>query len=276
MNMLRAAILDWAGTVVDWGCQAPVVILQEMFDEEGVPIEVAEARTGMGLLKKDQIRMILRLPRVSEAWTRAKGVPPGDADLQRLFAMFGPMQTAVVERYSGVLPHVVEAAEMMRSRGMKIGSTTGYTRPMLDRVMAQAKQQGYWPDCSVTPEEAGGGRPYPWMVYRNLMELKTFPLAFCVKVGDTPADMAEGRNAGMWTVGVTMTSNQIGLTEKQWRETPLDARRAHLDRAAGELRAAGANYILESMAGLETVLDDIESRLLAGQGPSLPPLSLVG
>lgn len=275
MNILRAAILDWAGTTVDWGCQAPVAILREVFQEMDVPLQNGESRTGMGLLKKDQIRTILRLPRVCEAWRRVHGETPGEDAVDKLFDLFVPRQLAILDQHADVIPGAAEAAEMMRSRGMKIGSTTGYTREMLDRILPIAKAQGYAPDASVTPDQVGGGRPFPWMCYENAIQLKVWPMSCCVKVGDTPADMAEGRAAGMWTVGVTLTSNQIGLTRGEWEATPLEERLSLLAKAKSDLERAGADFVIESLSDIESVLEEIEERLLNGQQPALPPLSLL-
>jgi len=88
---LRAVILDWAGTTVDFGCQAPVNVLRRLFEEEGVPIGAMEARHSMGRLKRDQIRDILALPQVAEAWASRHGRLPGEEDVARLFARFGPL-----------------------------------------------------------------------------------------------------------------------------------------------------------------------------------------
>ena len=55
-------ILDWAGTMVDFGCQAPVKALLEAFAAEGVVIDVASARRDMGKSKADHVRALLARP----------------------------------------------------------------------------------------------------------------------------------------------------------------------------------------------------------------------
>src|SRR5262249_43047782 len=145
---------------------------------------------------------------------------PQESEVERLFACFLSRQSGVLERYSDVIPGVPEAVRRMRDRGLRIGSTTGYTRTMLDAVARVAAEQGYSPDASVTPDEVGEGRPHPWMCYQNAMLLKVYPLDRLVKIGDTPSDMMEGRNAGMWTIGITTTGNQVGLTLAEARGLP--------------------------------------------------------
>ena len=135
---------------------------------------------------------------------------------RQMYAKFEPQMMEVLAGYATVISGVAEAVEAMRARGMKIAGTTGYTRAMLDRLEALAAQQGYRTDRSLAPEDAGGGRPFPWMCYRLAMDLRIYPLSSCVKIGDTESDIAEGINAGMWTIGVTRSGNSVGLSEEDW------------------------------------------------------------
>jgi phosphonoacetaldehyde hydrolase len=261
---LQAVILDWAGTTVDFGSHAPVVVLQEVFDAQGVPITVAEARRDMGLLKVDHIRAILATPRVQDAWATRMGHKPGEADVQDIFAKFIPLQMGRLAALSDVIAGAPEAAAALRARGLKIGSTTGYTRPMLDLVCAHAASQGYAPDTSVTPDETVGGRPAPWMCFVNLTRLNVYPAAACVKIGDTPSDMQEGINAGMWTVGVIDSGNEVGLTAAEWQALDDVERQTRREQASARLISAGAQFLVHTLADLEPVLASIEDRLQEG------------
>ncbi len=264
---LQAAILDWAGTTVDYGCQAPAVVLQELFRDRGVPIGIAEARQHMGLLKKDQIRAICAIPRVSAAWSNMQGRPPSEDNVGALFQEFIPRQLSCLDRYSDLIPGMAETAARLRARGMKIGTTTGYTRPMLEIVRKQAAVQGYEPDSTVCPEDVGGGRPMPWMCYENAIRLKVYPLEACVKIGDTVSDVQEGLNAGMWTIAIALTGNEVGLTEQELRALDENARQSKLIEARERLTAAGAHYVIDSIAACDPILDEIERRLREGDAP---------
>jgi len=265
---LTAVIFDWAGTTVDHGSRAPVATLQEVFEEAGLPITVEEARLSMGIAKRDHIASILALPRVSPEWERAHGSKPGEADVDRLYASFVPKQLACLARYSDVIPGVPSAVEQLRARGLKIGSTTGYTRPMLDFLLTLAKDQGFAPDCAVCPGEVpGGGRPAPWMGYLNAIRLEVSPLWTMIKIGDTPSDIAEGLNAGMWTIGISRTGNEAGLTAAEWDAMPAAERPEVLARAGSRLREAGAHYVAESVADCLGMIHEIAARLAAGERP---------
>jgi phosphonoacetaldehyde hydrolase len=178
-----------------------------------------------------------------------------------MFASFQPLQLECLGQYSGVIPGVLEATDQMRARGLRIGSTTGYTRLMLDAILPSATAQGFCPDSTVTPDEAGGGRPAPWMCYLNLVRLGVFPTEACVKIGDTPSDIEEGLNAGMWTIGILDSSNEIGLTEAQWSQLAEVEKQKLRNHASHRLLAAGAHYVVNSLAQVPAILDRIEQKL---------------
>jgi len=264
---LRAVILDWAGTVVDHGSRAPVAALQSIFAGARVPVSVSEVRESMGLAKKAHIRSILAIPRVRDAWYEAMGAEPSGTDVEQLYAQFVPRQLECLSNYATLIRGVSDAVSRMRARGLKIGSTTGYNRPMLDYLLTRAAEQSYVPDSSICPDEAGGGRPMPWMCYLTAARLQEFPLAAFVKIGDTPSDIEEGVNAGMWTIGITRTGNEAGLTEDEWEALSADARQTALCVARQRLVEAGAHFTAESVADCDALLDEIDARLARGETP---------
>ncbi|HEY1493653.1 MAG TPA: phosphonoacetaldehyde hydrolase [Candidatus Solibacter sp.] len=264
---LQAVILDWAGTTVDFGSLAPVAALQRVFEANNVPVTTAEVRAHMGTLKKDQIRSICVGDRVAAAWTVRYGRPPAEAEVERLFAEFLPQQSHILAGFSAPIAGVTETIEAWRSNGLRIGSTTGYTRELLNIVLPPAAAQGYSPDASVTPDEVGGGRPRPFMCYRNAILLGAYPLWHCVKIGDTPSDIGEGLNAGMWTIGITVTGNEVGLSQTEWAALPAEERCQRERQAEGRLTAAGAHFTAPSLAACGGILEEIERRLAAGEKP---------
>jgi phosphonoacetaldehyde hydrolase len=265
---LRGVVFDWAGTIVDHGSRAPVAALQDVFAEAGVPVTVAEARLSMGIAKKDHIRCILGLPRVAEEWLRERGAAPHETDVDALYADFLPKQLECLGRFSRVIEGVPETAEGLRSRGIRIGSTTGYTRTMLDFLVERAREQGFAPDCAICPQDVpGGGRPAPWMCYLNAIRLEVSPLWSMVKIGDTPSDIQEGLNAGMWTIGVTRTGNEAGLAEEEWNSATAAEQCEVLVEAQKRLLDAGAHYLVESAGECLDVIDEIAGRISLGERP---------
>jgi phosphonoacetaldehyde hydrolase len=264
---LQAVILDWAGTTVDHGSLAPIRVLQKIFSERGIEISEEEARRDMGVLKKDHIRALLGIPRIAAAWQRRYQKAPGEKEVESLFADFIPQQMACLVECSTVISGVTNTVERLRGRGLKIGSTTGYTRPLMDILLPHAASQGYAPDCAFCPDDVGSGRPFPWMIYENAVRMKVYPLEAVVKIGDTISDIEEGLNAGTWAVGVTQTGNMIGMSEEQWGAFPRDVQTARLEDARRKLLNAGAHYVIDTLAEIHPILDQIEARLQAGDRP---------
>src|SRR5215470_5920063 len=264
---LQAAVLDWAGTTVDHGSLAPLRVLVDLFASRGVKITNDEARLDMGLLKKDHIRSILKIGRVRSTWIDRFGRQPSELDVEQLFEVFIPLETECLLEYSRVITGVSDAVEMMRARGMKIGSTTGYPRPMLDLLLDYAATQGYRPDTAVCPDDVGAGRPFPWMCYENARLLNVYPMEAFVKIGDTVCDVEEGLNAGMWTVAVVRTGNEIGLSEHAFFALPASEQCALVDAGRERLRRAGAHYVIDSIEEVRPVLDLIDERLARGEKP---------
>ena len=264
---VRAVILDWAGTAVDFGSRAPVAALQHVFGSAGIQLSSAEARQGMGRLKKDHIRSILQQPRIASAWESLHCATPQEPDVERLFTEFLPTQAGVLESYSDVIPGVVTIVEKWRQAGLRIGSTTGYTRDLMEIVLAKAAQQGYAPDANVTPDMVGGGRPLPFMIYRNAIDLGVWPLWACVKIGDTPVDVQEGLNAGCWSIGITTTGNEVGLSEHELSSLSLSECQRRIEEAEKVLALAGTHFTASSVAECEALIDEVEANLAAGHGP---------
>ncbi len=260
---LKAVVLDWAGTTVDFGSVAPARTLQQVFGEAGVELSDAEIRRDMGLPKKDHVQRLFAMAKVREAWQAQKGRAPSDADVEEMYQRFIPRQLSCLSEYSELIPGVLDCIKRFRQRDLKIGSTTGYTRAMLDVLAEKSAKAGYRPDCSLSPEDVGAGRPAPFMIYECAVRLQVYPLASIAKVGDTPADIEEGLNAGAWAIGVAGTGNGIGATLKEFEALPQEERQSRLVQARKELEQAGAHYIVDTLADLESVLDDIDARLLS-------------
>jgi phosphonoacetaldehyde hydrolase len=258
---LKGLVLDWAGTTVDYGSLAPARTLQQLFARVHITLNESEARRDMGLPKKDHIRQILSMPRVSDAWQELRGRVPTEADVDKMYAEFIPLQCSCLAEYSELIPGVVEAVESFRRRGLKIGATTGYTRAMLDQLVEQSAKSGYRPDCSLSPEDVGAGRPHPFMMYESAVRLQVYPMAAIAKIGDTPVDISEGLNAGAWSIGVAGTGNGVGLSLENFQALSEVERESRLAEARAELQNAGAHYVVDSLAEVSSVLDDIDARL---------------
>lgn len=263
---LEAVIFDWAGTVLDFGSFAPTQVLVESFNSIGVPISLTEARAPMGLAKWDHIKAVGQMPTVAARWYAKFEREMQDSDVDDIYALFMPMQIEHVGRFSQPIRGALQTIAYLRQRGLKIGSCTGYPRAVMDKLIPIAEQYGFQPDYVVAADDlTAGARPGPWMALENVNALAIGHVCACVKVDDTVPGIAEGLNAGMWTVGLAVSGNEVGLTQEEW--DGLDAARQRQLRAHAKfkLAQAGAHYVIDTIADLPGVIEQIEARMALGE-----------
>lgn len=264
---IQAVLLDWAGTTMDFGCIAPAVVFVEVFKRKQVPITMEEARAPMGAHKQVHIRKITQLDSVRARWQEAHGRLPNEDDVEAMFADFVPLQLECLSTYSQLIPGALEAVEKLRAKGIKIGSTTGYTTEMTAINLADAKRQGYVPDSTVSASEMPAGRPYPFMCLQNAINLEVDTVAACVKVDDTIPGVEEGLNAGMWTIGLAVSGNEVGLSLEDWQALSEEDRQIKRDRAFKRMYQSGAHYVVDSIAEMMPCIEDIQTRIARGERP---------
>src|SRR4029077_3970983 len=146
---LKAVILDWAGTTMDYGCFAPAVVFMEVFRRKGVDISIEQAREPMGAHKRMHIGLIAKNESVAENWKKVHQRKPDDNDVEKMFQDFVPLQLKCLADYADLVPGTLEAITDFRRRGLKIGSTTGYTEEMMALLLDEARKRGYVPDSTV-------------------------------------------------------------------------------------------------------------------------------
>jgi phosphonoacetaldehyde hydrolase len=264
---LRAVVFDWAGTMVDYGSLAPLRVFIEVFREFGVQITPEEARAPMGLPKREHIRALGRMHRIAAAWEQRHGRPFEEVDADRIFAIFAPRNREVVAHFAEPVPGAIETVSRLRERGLRIGSTTGYTRDIMEELFPAAAALGYAPDNLVCADEVPVARPSPLMMYKCFIDLCVWPAAAVIKVDDTAPGIAEGLAAGAWTVAVSVTGNAFGLPADEVVRLPEAEFIERRAAAAADLQRAGAHYVIDSVADLMPVVQDIEEKLHAGLGP---------
>ena len=258
-------VFDWAGTTVDFGSRAPVLALLEAFAALGVTVTEEEARRDMGRAKADHVRAMFEQPRIARSWQDAHGAAPGQAALEQVMAELQAPMIRLAAETADLIPGVAAAITCLREQGVKIASCTGYTREMMQAILPGAAGQGYAPDLVVCAHETPEGRPSPLMIYKACAELGVWPLSRVVKVDDAEVGIAEGRNAGCFTIGVAASGNMAGLTAQALAALDVDARAALLNAAAVRLRAAGADLVIDTVADLIPALQT-EAARRAGEG----------
>ncbi len=264
---VKLAAFDWAGTIVDYGCQAPTLAFVELFAEADVKITVEQARGPMGVGKREHIAALLEHPEIARVWQEAHGSEPTAEDGDRLYEDFEQIQVQAALDRADLIPGTLETIDWLRGRGVSIATNTGYFREVLEAILPVVAEQGLDADSNVCATDVPEARPAPWMLVVNMLETGIYPSEAVVKVGDTVPDIEEGLNAGTWTVGVIESGNEVGLRQEQIADLSEAELGQLADKARLTLQRAGAHYTVPTVADLPPVIDDIEQRLQRGERP---------
>ena len=260
-NQIKMAVFDWAGTTVDYGSSAPMEVFKMVFDEAGIFLTRNEINGPMGMEKKTHIRSLLSLETAGRQWNEKYGRDWNEDDVNTLNVRFEEKLYEVVANYSTPIDGVVETVKELRDRGIKIGSTTGYNHQMMTKVIPAAKELGYEPDCIVTPDITGLGRPTPFMLNECMRVLNVYPPKAVVKVGDTITDIHEGKNAGAWSIGILVGSNLLGLTKDEYEAMPAAELEELKKQTEKKYMEAGADMVIDNITELPKAIETINQMM---------------
>ncbi|NVZ28271.1 phosphonoacetaldehyde hydrolase [Pseudomonas gingeri] len=264
---LQAAILDWAGTVVDFGSFAPTQIFVEAFAEFDVQVSIEQARGPMGMGKWDHIRNLCDQPQIAERYRQVFGRVPNDADVTAIYQRFMPLQIEKIAEHSALIPGALDTIAQLRQQGLKIGSCSGYPAQVMAKVVELAAGNGYVADHVVATDEVPNGRPWPAQALANVIALGIDDVAACVKVDDTVPGILEGRRAGMWTVALVCSGNALGLTHEAYRALDSASLAAERQRIHGLFAGSRPHYLIDTINELPQVIAAINQRLANGEMP---------
>lgn len=261
MNQIEAVILDWAGTVVDYGSVAPTTIFVEAFNKAfDFEISLDEARIPMGMGKWDHIRTLGSLPEVDKRWQQQFGSPMSDQTVDQIYQTFMPLQKAKVTDHAAPIAGALSTINWLVEQDVKIGSCSGYPREVMEVLVPAAAEYGYTPDCWIASDDTIGSRPGPWMALENVQKLGINDVANCIKFDDSAPGITEGLRAGMWSIGIALTGNAVGLTELEWQTLTPEQQLELKQKAYTELYAAGAHLVVDSLAEAIPAIQQIMAR----------------
>ena len=251
---VKAVVFDWAGTMVDFGSFAPMKSFVAAFDAFGVEVTLEEARGPMGLPKRVHIQTMIHQPRIATLWQQQHGAAPTDADIDAILARFEPINARVAADHADLIPGALDMLAALDQRGIKVGSTTGYTRLIMQSVLPVAAAQGYAPLNCVCSDDLLIGRPGPLGMYQSMVDLGVFPASAVVKVDDTAPGIAEGVAAGCPTVGIALSGNHVSLTVEALAAASAADLADYRASATKMLKDAGADFVIDTVADLPALL----------------------
>ena len=267
LKHIQAVVFDWAGTMIDHGSRAPAIVFVEIFNRQGIEISYAQAREPMGMAKRAHIAAITQMPDVKNQWLAQFGRDCEEQDIDNMYEQFLPLQKETLRNHSRLISGAAEAANTCRALGLKIGSSTGYTRELMVDVKTKAKEQGYEPDITLCAEDAPKGRPAPYLLFEAAKQLDVYPLQSIVKVDDTILGVEAGINAGCWSIGITQTGNLLGISEDEIQALPADELAVRTSEISQQFERAGAHLTIDSVCQIESALLKIDAAIEAGSFP---------
>ncbi len=206
----------------------------------------------------------LRDSDVRKRWEEKFGSPPNDQDVESMYRSFLPLQKEVILRYSDAIPGARDALAQLRQKGIAIGSSTGYTRELMDHLLPTVRAQGIDPDVVICSDDVRAGRPKPWMIYEALQRLDRTPVWRTVVVDDTTAGVEAGLHAGCWTVAVSRSGNELGLSLEDAEAVSPDRMNQILADIKNRFLQQGADIVIETVSELPSAIAEIESRMKRG------------
>lgn len=227
-----------------------MVAFLDAFAQAGLPIDEALARRPMGAHKRDHAAEILRDPDVADRARRDLRREPDSGLLDEIYTGFRQRLAELLPAHAEPIPGALATLQWLRGRGIRVAGTTGYTRAMLQALVPAAAAAGLELADTLCADEVGRGRPAPWACFRLAERFDIYPLHRCIKIGDTPADVAEGLNAGMTALAVSESGNEVGLARPVLAALAPAERGAKIAAAERTLHAAGAHAVLRSVADL--------------------------
>jgi phosphonoacetaldehyde hydrolase len=227
----------------------------------------------MGMAKREHIAAILAIPEVEAIWHSLHGRDVEDQDIELLYQQFLPLQEQVIARHCELIPGALTTYQWLKQQNIRVASTTGYTRAIMQVVTGLARQAGYDPEVVLCAEDAPFGRPAPWLIFECAKRLNVYPISSIVKVDDTLVGIEAGINAGAWTVGIARSGNLVGLSEAELGDLDSGTATSLVRQAREKLIGAGAHFVIDSVQELPDVISRINV-LLEQRRPSAVPTTV--
>lgn len=220
-SQIELVIFDMAGTTVAEG-GAVYQCLRDTLAANELEIPAEAINEVKGMDKREALRILIENSAMREQLLT--GLDAIHEDFVERMIEFYHSDPTVTE-----MPGARETFRRLHQAGIKVALNTGFSRQIVDVLL---KRLGWANsgliDNTVASNEVERGRPYPDMIQHLMLNLGVNHPQHTVKVGDTPADLLEGRNAGCGLVVGVMGGSS---TREQLEKFPHD----HLIISVSEL-----------------------------------------
>ena len=222
MNKIGMVMFDLAGTTVDddTGVRDCLHKAAKEFNMDTTPEEI-QLHQGMNKIHLYQY-LISRSRGRKIAIEDFEKIKDPDT-LDEAMAVFKRFSEIMIDHYRKNVSEIAGASDTFRwchANGIKVATDTGFHRDVTDAIMdGLGWERDGLVDISVTVDDIPGevGRPAPFMIYYAMTRLNIQSVHEVIKIGDTPADMLEGYNAGCrGVIGVLSGPRPVEVWAKYW------------------------------------------------------------
>jgi len=213
MEPIQLVVFDLAGTTVDDQGMVLKCFVETVraYDLQSTSEELND---NMGLNKREVLGMLAgRL--------YSPGSPEAEQLADKAMANFVERMSAAYEGHLSPIPGAEDTFTFLRSRGIKIATDTGFDATIGGMIMQRLKWPERFIDMAITSSEVPRGRPAPYMIFRIMEHLGILDVHKVMKVGDSPADLEEGYNAGCGEVVGVLSGAHTAASLGPYRHTRL-------------------------------------------------------
>ena len=189
MKAIRLVVFDLAGTTVDDGGGTVLGCLIEAARIHELPGSPEELNALMGMNKREVFDLLARR-RHGEDVRRAEQVA------EEALATFVQSMRAAYEHSLRPVNGAEEVFTFLRERGIKVATDTGFDAQVTQLIVQRLDWPGRLIDLAVCSSDVPRGRPAPYMIFRAMEQVGVIDVRQVMKIGDSPADLEEGFNAG--------------------------------------------------------------------------------
>ncbi|MBL8067394.1 MAG: HAD hydrolase-like protein [Armatimonadetes bacterium] len=191
MPLVDLAVFDIAGTTVKDRDHVNQCVRDALL-AAGVDVPIAEINGTMGLPKPVAIAQLMSAHRATGCLESIH-----DDFVERMKAHY---RTSLEV---GPIDGAESAFAQLRSAGVKVALDTGFSSGITAVILERLGWDGSHIDGAISSDEVEHGRPFPDMILNHMCRFGIADPGRVAKIGDAPADMGEGTNAGCrFVIGV--------------------------------------------------------------------------
>ena len=195
MGPIQLVVFDMAGTTVDDSGSKVLTCLIEAARAHDLPGSPEELNALMGMNKREVFGM-LAARRMEASSDPYAGSIEAEQLADKALATFVASMRRAYEEHLSPIAGAEDTFAFLRARGIKIAIDTGFDSAVGGLIMERLNWPGRLIDQVVYSSDVPRGRPAPYMIFRAMERLDIDDVHQVMKLGDSPADLEEGYNAG--------------------------------------------------------------------------------